>query len=295
MNLLYFFAEHRSPLWDLLQTLAMNIGSEIFLMIFICFLYWTYRKDIAYRIGFTYFFSCLLVQGLKITFRIPRPWQLDPQFTALPEAVPSATGYSFPSGHSQTATAIFGGLIPIVKKSWVRILCVLLFLLVGWSRMYAGVHTPLDVSVGILSTLVIVFLLAIYYRKTGTKAAPYGLPALLLILVSILIFGYAILSYQVFSLVDYENVSDLVKCCGSAFAFGLGYHIESKYVQFSTEGTLLHKLLRLVIGLLVLVGIKAGLKPLLLPLGLIGDFLRYALMILWVMVLYPWIFQKINR
>lgn len=66
----------------------------------LCFFYWCYDKKFARRIGLTYFSSGLVVQNLKIIFRIPRPWILDPDFHPVQSAIPHATGYSFPSGHT---------------------------------------------------------------------------------------------------------------------------------------------------------------------------------------------------
>ena len=91
--------------------------------------------------------------GLKITFRIPRPWVLDPQFQAVPSAIPAATGYSFPSGHTQSGTALYGSLALSTKKKWQSIVAVLIFLLIAFSRMYLGCHTPKDVLTAMLISL----------------------------------------------------------------------------------------------------------------------------------------------
>lgn len=293
MSVLYFFEEIRNPILDVLQLIAMNIGSEVFLMVLICFLYWNYNKDLSYRIGFAFFYSGLLVQGLKITCRIPRPWIIDSNFHPLEEAIPTATGYSFPSGHSQTAASIFGTFIPAVKKYWMKILLFLAILLVGWSRMYAGVHTPLDVSVGIGSTLIIVFVLHLFEEKRKNQICPYSGMAIVLSVLSILLLVYAFCMYEVFGLVDYDNVADLAKSAGAGFAFGVSYLIETRKIQFKPQGSLPIKLLLTVVGLLVLLGIRVALKPVLSPLGIAGDYFRYAIIIFWVMVGFPLIMTKL--
>ena len=300
MELLYFFAEHRNTFFNILQDVVMNIGSELFLMGIICFLYWAHDKHLAVKIGFAYFYSGLLVQGLKIALRIPRPWVIDPQFEPLASAKPTATGYSFPSGHSQTAASVMGTLFMEIKQTPLRVLFAVLLLAVGWSRMYAGVHTPYDVAAAIVLTLMVVVVLYMLWKKAAVKESAskdsfremtYKLSIVLMIL-SILSGFYCLLMYRILGLVDYANVSDLVKLSGASLGFGLGAILESRFVRFSTQGTLPRKLLRVLVGLAVLVLLKTILKLAFSPLGLIGDFLRYTLLILWIMVLYPMLWKN---
>lgn len=309
MELLYIFAEHRNTFFNILQDVVMNIGSELFLMGIICFLYWAHDKHLAVKIGFAYFYSGLLVQGLKIALRIPRPWIIDPLFEPLASAKPTATGYSFPSGHSQTAAAVMGTLFMEIKKTPLRVLFAVLLLAVGWSRMYAGVHTPYDVAAAIVLTLMVVIVLYWLWKKATVKASAisvstedsvskdsfcemtYRLSTVLIVL-SILSGVYCLLMYRILGLVDYANVSDLVKLSGASLGFGMGAILESRFVRFSTQGTLPRKLLLVLAGLAVLVLLKTVLKLAFSPLGLIGDFLRYTLLTLWIMVLYPMLWKR---
>ncbi len=103
--------------------------------------FWCSNKSLAYKLDFLIFVrSCY--QGLKITFRIPRPWILDFSFEPVKSAVPGATGYSFPSGHTQSGTAFFTTLAFQCRRTGLRLLCIFAFFLIGFSRMYLGVHTP---------------------------------------------------------------------------------------------------------------------------------------------------------
>ena len=78
MAFLWFLSEHRTPALDSVMQFITYFGQEIIIIALICALYWCADKRFAYLLGFTYFTAGLCVQTLKITFRIPRPWVLDP-------------------------------------------------------------------------------------------------------------------------------------------------------------------------------------------------------------------------
>ena len=107
MDFLHVLTELRTPFGEHFFQFVTYFGQEVIIIAVICTLYWCVDKRFAYQLGFTYFLAGLCVQTLKITFRIPRPWILDPSFSPVESAVPAATGYSFPSGHTQGGTCLF--------------------------------------------------------------------------------------------------------------------------------------------------------------------------------------------
>lgn len=160
MEFLRFLEGIRTPFMDTLMSLITQLGDELFFMVIAITMFWCIDKRRGYYLLSVGFLGTVLNQFLKLVFRVPRPWVLDPNFTIVESAREAATGYSFPSGHTQNAVGTFGGVARSAKKRWVQIICVIILLLVSFSRMYLGVHTPKDVGVSFV--IAVILLLALY-------------------------------------------------------------------------------------------------------------------------------------
>lgn len=293
MSFLWFLSDLRSPVLDFLFQKITTLGQEIFVMAVICWLYWCVEKKLAYILGFSYFTSGLLVQALKISFRVPRPWDLDPSFKAVESAIPAATGYSFPSGHTQSITALMGTLALGARKKWQAVLCVLIIFLVGFSRMYLGVHTPLDVSVGfLLSVISVLFCWYLFNKKQFIWDRPLTLSVILGI-ASILVCVYSLILYSS-DMIDISYSRDCLKAAGAGCAFAIGFYVENTRIRFETAGDLKTRILRFLIGAVVAVLLLKGLKPLI-GTSLAASFIRYFLAVLWVLMVYPLLFVRFEK
>ena len=245
-----------------------------------------------------------LVNGLaKVIACVYRPWILDSRVHPLEDAIPGATGYSFPSGHVTTATTLFGGAFLRGNFSKVlRILLLFCLLLVGFSRNYVGVHSVLDVIFGFIFTIIVLLIFSKLFDKLEEKPNLDIVISCIGILISILIVIFAITkSYPL----DYDAVGKLIvdpailtvdtfRNAGLAVATFISWPIERRFIRFSTEGNLETKIVRYICGFIVLEIIITVIFPLLGETPL-GGFLQHFILILFVMLIYPFIIQFFQK
>lgn len=294
MDFLRFLEGIRSPLLNNFFQFVTYFGQELLIIAFICTLYWCVNKRFAYLLGFTYFTAGLCVQTLKITFRIPRPWILDPNFQPVKSAVPAATGYSFPSGHTQGATSLFAPLALHTKKPILSFFCVGAFLLVGFSRMYLGVHTPKDVFVSMGISLLFAWLITHFSHILLDKECYRKRIVLCLVSVATLISVYTLfLLYR--ETIAYKYAADCLKACGAGIGFALGWYIEQTHLQFEIKAKHIYtQILKVIIGLFVALLIKSVL-PCIIGKSIFAKMFEYFILVLWILVFYPYCFSRIQK
>lgn len=287
MDFLRLLEGIRTPFLDQFFQFMTYFGQDFLVLGIICLLYWCLNKKLAYEIGLSFFTSGLILQNLKITCRIPRPWVLDPGFHAVPSAIPAATGYSFPSGHTQSATTLFSGLALNIRKSWGRIICIVLFLLVGFSRLYLGVHTPKDVLTAMLLALVVSWLIhRLMASLKNTKKEN------IIIGIVLAAFSIATACYSLVLLgsgtIDEAYAADCCKAAGAGLAFALGWYLEHTYIHYDTKSAVSVQIVKFIIGILVTLLLKTGLKALL-GASVPAEMFQYFVLVLWIIAIYPFL------
>ena len=294
MTFLWLLEGIRTPFLDKLMQLITYFGQELIIIAVICVLYWCADKRFAYLLGFTYFTAGLCVQSLKITFRIPRPWILDPDFTAVKSAVPGATGYSFPSGHTQGATCLFFPLALKAQNIWCKILCILAFLSIGFSRMYLGCHTPKDVLVSMLISILVSLVIWKFQTFLLDDSRYLKQIASILALLSFAVAAYALV-LKSNGTIETKYATDCCKAAGAGLGFAIGWHIERTKMNFDTHtGNIVTQILKLIIGLIIALLIKEGFSTIF-GSSILAKMAEYFILVLWVLVIYPFIFSKILR
>ena len=294
MEFLYFLEKIRVPILDRLMLLVTHLGEETAFLAIAILVFWCVDKYQGYYLMGVGLFGNMANQFLKILCRVPRPWVRDPDFHALEQAIPEAGGYSFPSGHSQTAVGTFGCIAATQKHKIIRGLCIAFMILVPFSRMYVGVHTPADVLVGSGMALVMVFAFRPLMLGNGKKNIPWVFAGLLALSGAYLLF---VELYPFPSDVDVDNYASAVKngytFLGCFVGILIVWFVDEKWIRFETKAIWWTQIIKSVIGLALVLAVKSGMKPVLeafLP-EMPARAVRYALIVLVAGAIWPLTFK----
>ena len=293
MELLYVLEGLRTPVGDAFFSLITHLGEETLFIVAGLLVFWCIDKWEGYYLLSVGLTGTVINQFLKLWFRVPRPWVKDPSFTIVESARAEATGYSFPSGHTQSSVGVFGSAARWHRQKTVRLVCILLCVLVPLSRMYLGVHTPADVGVSVVVALALVFGLYPVIRKAADS--PRTMRTLLACMVALAAGYLAFVSLYPFPAdVDVSNLSHGTKNAYTMLGCMLGvwavYEVDSRWTRFDTEAPLPGQICKLALGLGLLLAIKIGAKAPLQALftnDYLADGLRYFLMVVFAGCVWP--------
>ncbi|WP_421944227.1 phosphatase PAP2 family protein [Pedobacter sp.] len=139
---------------DIFFRIITNLGDGILCIAFGIVLFLFKRKKKATTLLLAYSSSSILAQVAKRVFDLPRPRllleQMNVQYLNFVPDVDVHNYHSFPSGHTTSAFALATVLVLIYKKRKFSLPCILLAILVGYSRIYLAQHFPIDVFFGII-------------------------------------------------------------------------------------------------------------------------------------------------
>ncbi len=301
MTILYFLESLRTPLLDTIFSVLTLLGEETVFMAVGMIVFWCVDKYQGYYLLTTGFLGTAINQFLKILCRVPRPWIKDPNFTIVESAREAATGYSFPSGHTQTAVGLFGAAARWNQGRLVRLLALGACILVPLSRLYLGVHTPLDVGVSIVIAAVLAFGAYPLFRKAANapKLMYWVLGTLTALTLAYLLFS---LYFPFPENTDPHNLLSAQKngytLFGCMVGLLLAYTIDQAYINFPTKAIWWAQLLKVAGGIALVLLVKEGARaPLDALFGghLIGRSVRYFLMVLVGGILWPLSFPYFSK
>lgn len=283
-----------SSFLDTLMQIITMMGEEYVLIGVIAILYFLYDKEIGKKILFTLFTSLLLNNTIKGLVKYPRPFVYDPTLEAVRKE--TATGFSFPSGHTQSATtiyssiAMFGNLDKKTKlsKKVIWIIAIVLFCLVGFSRLYLAVHYPKDVIVGMIIGLASVFICSYLFKLTGNNYKK-ELLINLIILLMFLPFLFIFFKTPYSEIVIYKNFYSTYAMYTGFVLAGL---LDFKYLNFTCNTSLKKKIIRLCGAIVCFAVIQFGLKLILPSESIFFYFLRYFLLTFVTLGIYPLAFKN---
>ena len=304
MSVLYFLESIRNPVLDVFFSLITLFGEEVLFMAIGMIIFWCVDKQQGYYLLCTGFCGTIINQFLKMCFRIPRPWIKDPSFTIVESAREAATGYSFPSGHTQSSVGLFGGIARWNRNKIIRTVTVALCVLVPLSRFYLGVHTPLDVLVSVGIALCLIFgCYPLFQKAKSSKKMMLGIFFALatitvayLAFVCLFPFPASVYTEGAHNLQSArENGFTLLGCILGIFAV---YLIDEKWTHFPTHAVWWVQIVKAIIGIALVLAVKELLRA---PLDflfqghLIARTVRYLLMVLVGGVLWPMTFHRFKK
>jgi membrane-associated phospholipid phosphatase len=291
------------------------LGVEEFYIFLAPALYWCVNSSLGLRVGLLLMVSIGINNVLKIAVHSPRPYWVDNRVTAyLPES-----SFGVPSGHAQNSVVFWGTIALWVKRTWYWVLSIGVIFLIGFSRIYLGVHFFHDVLLGWLIGLLILILyvwfekpLLTWLKKIGSTkqtvtAFLFSLTIIVLTSMAVLLLGDWEIPQGWITVaaaaapstpIDPVSLEGVITSMGAFFGFSAGAILLNTRGGFDAGGNIWKRAVRFIIGLIGLVILYFGLS-LIFPGGknIIAytfRYIRYAAIGLWVTGLAPVIFIKLN-
>lgn len=274
----------------LVECITVIAESEMVLLVG-AILYWCVDKKMGQKMGAVAVSGVFWTLGLKNVFKVPRPHKwMDAVSEKDVLRIETATGYSFPSGHTTSAVMIYGYLAKAAKWA-VRILLWVLVALVGFSRIYMANHTAYDVLAALVIGFGWVYLGSFIYdtlmQKSEKNIFWFYLP---------MVFAIGAL----FSGIDPVEAVDTIKMCGLGTTLILGIYLERKFVNYTVRGTLWERIVKFLVGIAVV--LLFNLAPKLFfseeaqPVAyLAAKTVAYAAIGLWMAYLYPLLLKRFDE
>lgn len=298
MEFLYLLENIRMPVLNELMLAVTTLGEETAFLVIALIVFWCVDKKKGYYVMAVGFMGTILNQVLKLACRVPRPWVQDPNFAILEQAREAAAGYSFPSGHTQTAVGTFGSIAAFTEKKWLRNACILLAVFVGFSRVYIGVHFLSDVLMGAGMACMLIWLL----KKPVLEGNHTSMKAVIAVMLAVSVaFLLYVELWQFPQDMDAHNMESGCKnaytMIGCLIGVAIVYVIDLKWLNFPVQAAWWVQLIKIAVGLLLVLAVKEGLRA---PLEMLlpvypARAVRYFLIVLTAGALWPMSFRYLSK
>lgn len=292
------------------------LGDEEFYLFIMPAIYWCFDSRLGLKLGLLLMFSNGMNGIFKFVFHSPRPFWINEKVIAYIHE----TSFGVPSGHSQHAVVMWGYIATLTKKIWLRWILILVFIMVGLSRIYLGAHFILDVMVGWVIGGLVLFLFIYVENKYGKKIASWKksqqinsgllvsflvlvIPFLLVILNNNWEFdpNYLINVNRVFegNTPNPFSLDGVITAAGAWFGLVVGVVIVSQQIPLGKiTSSINRRIIRFIIGLIGVMIFWAGLKVIFPEdIVFVSEFLRYLryfLIGLWISAGAPLLFKKLS-
>lgn len=289
-----------------LFTLVSNLPKSALTAAIPAILFWCVNKYAGIFILFNATCGRMINELIKGTFCVYRPWFKDTELIPSAEAMAESSAYSFPSGHTQFATAIYGGLAFFYRKifRWLIIPCGLTVLMVAFSRNFLGVHTPQDVLIAIIYSIGLFFLAEKIFTWIGRDRERQVLFLLCGLIICVIVFLWLYFKPYPEDILNGKVIvdpliarADAFDALGFGLAFFLGWFLELRFVNFKINVPTKDKLWRVIIGFGILGVIAVIFYPLMKVLFSLEayKFFKAFLPFFSILFIIPLIFTRVER
>lgn len=303
LPILLFFQRIANSLFDSIAMVITFFGEVPLPLLITIFIYWCWDKKKGFVVVSSLLSAMMSMQIIKAILKIPRPFMKYPELIT-GKRQSTATGFSFPSGHSTTASAFYGSIAYNFRNKTIRYISIALIVLVPISRLYLGVHWPLDIIVGVLIGLISSLLLTKAFSSIYDNdmaffifTVVFGAIALVLSLVLAIAMDRVLSGYQSIDLFKastfYRATHNLMQTGAIASGVFIGMALDRKYIDFTPAKGARNRALSIVIGLLIAAIAALSLTSISMC-KYAFEFLTYAFIGLWTTFLFPLLAIKIG-
>ena len=284
LNFIIMVQQIDTPLLDSFFRAVTSLGDELFYLLLFPFLLWCVDFYLGIRVGIIFLLSVYVNSGVKEIFQQPRPFDILPEIQKA-----HASGYGFPSGHAQSSLVVWGSIAIAYwkKQTWIRYLSVLLILLIGFSRIYLGVHFPTDILGGWLFGGLILGLSYFIFLKINLDFIQGNM---VFKIIGITLFPLILLQIQ--------SSPDIISSVAALTGIGYGLLLFSSSIGGIRPGNWLQRLISFLVGVIGIGIFYLGLKLILPSEGQsfyqLFRFFRYLLLGMWISFGAPWLFIRMG-
>ena len=288
-------------------------GNEYFFLLLLPALYWCLEAEIGIRVGVILLLSTSVNDALKLAFHGPRPYWYSHDVIGYA----NETTFGVPSGHTQIAAGVWGMLAARIHKGWFWMVAGVIILLIGISRLYLGVHFPVDVLLGWLIGALLLWLVIGSWKPVSGWLKNWSLVKQVLasFLTSLVLILFSLVPYFWMKIGNWQapvnwakfatgavSISGAFTTGGTWFGFLAGLAWINHAGGFNAKGPFVERLLRYLLGLVGVLIFYLGLKVVF---GMISPdteslvpyvlrYSRYMLVGAWVSAGAPWFFIKLK-
>jgi membrane-associated phospholipid phosphatase len=305
IRLILWLQSFRTPPITALASVFHFIGSEVFILPLVIFIYWSWDKHLGRRLLPILMLSSWLNATLKEALKRPRPFNVSQQVLDQTPPFARERSYGIPSGHTQNSTMAGGIAANELRRWWILVVTVLYAVLTGFSRMILGAHFPQDIILGFLLGMTVLGIYGVLEPPIGrwisTQSMALKIVAVIL-MTAIMTAIHPILLRPTKPLWILDEIpldSLLARAmvpAGGFLGIGIGLILEDRYLYFDSKGTWPQRLFRIIIGMLGVALLYYALSPLsTVPrIPIAGDLVRFAVIGFWITFGAPWLFIRLN-